>query len=257
MAFKNIHSSFSNKQISISLALVLVLLFGCFALWHQKSPAVLSMPEVEQLRIDATNAHKKNAEQTLLTAAKHDQVLAQNAIGQIYLAQGKIKQALIWLERAARQGHSSAGVTLGKLYLRGDQGITKKYDQALYWFKPAAEAGDASAAYYMGIIYQHGYGQPINTTEAVKWFQVAAQQQQANAMFMLANAYRDGDGILQNKAEAIRLYQAAADLELPEAIQELAMAYRHGTLGLSVDQAAYQRQTLEIAHSLKHPAMTP
>lgn len=257
MIFKNIRGDYSNKRISISLVLVLVLLLGCFALWHQKSPAKLSMPEVEQLRIDATNAQEKDAEKILLTAAKHEQVLAQNAIGQIYLAQGKTKAALIWLARAARQGNTTAGVTLGKLYLRGDQGIAKKHDQAMYWFKPAAESGDASAAYYMGIIYQHGYGQPINSTEAVKWFQVAAQQQQANAMFMLANAYRDGDGIPQNKAEAIRLYQAAADLELPEAIQELAMAYRHGTLGLSVDHAAYQQQTLEIAHALKHPAMTP
>lgn len=257
MIINSLKKGYPVKKISISLALLLVFLLACLVVWQFKSPAQLSMPEVEQLRIDAADAHQAEAEQTLLKAARDDQGLAQNAIGQVYLSQANVKEALVWLERAAQHNSAAAAVTLGKLYLRGEQGIAKNYKQALYWFKPAAQAGDAAAAYYLGLIYKNGYGQPVNAVEAVKWFKVGAEQQQPNAMFMLANAYRDGDGIPQNNTEAVRLYQAAADLELPEAIQELAMAYRNGTMGLKVDQAAYQRQTLEIAHALKHPAITP
>lgn len=245
--------------INTSLVLVLVLLavasyIGWYRYHHVND---FSQAQVDQLQIDAGNGLDKDALRKLRTAAKQNQVLAQNALGNVYLQYKNMSLALHWLDRAAQNNSNPARVSLGKLYLQGSIGVGRNYTKALSYFQPAAEDGHAAAAYYLGIMYKNGYGVETDAGQAAHWFKMAADQQLPSAMFMLANAYRAGEGVAQDNQTALKLYESAAEMELPEAIQALAIAYHNGELGLQPDAAAYQHQMLEIAHALKHPAQVP
>lgn len=242
---------------SLVLVVMLLMLAGFTGWYRYKHVNDFSQAQVDQLQVSAGNVQDKTALRQLRNAAKENQVLAQNALGQAYLQRNNMSLALHWLEKAAQQQSNPARVTLGKLYLQGTTGVGKSYTRALSYFQPAAEAGDAAAAYYLGIMYKQGYGVEIDASQSAHWLKVAADQQLPNAMFMLANAYRYGEGVTQDNQAALKLYQSAADMELPEAIQVLAIAYHNGELGLQPDPAAYQQQMLEIAHALKHPAQMP
>lgn len=242
-----------------SLVLVVVLLaIASYVGWYRYNHVHdFSQAQVDQLQMSAGNGLDKDALRKLKIAAKQNQVLAQNALGNVYLQYKNTSLALQWLDSAAQNGSNPARVTLGKLYLQGATGVTKNYAKALSYFQPAAEDNNAAAAYYLGVMYKNGYGVETDAGQAAHWLKVAADQQLPSAMFMLANAYRDGEGVAQDNQAALKLYEAAADMELPEAIQALAIAYHNGELGLQPDSAAYQRQMLEIAHALKHPAQVP
>ena len=253
MALKRVH------LINTSLVLVLVLLgIASYVGWYRYNHVHdFTQAQVDQLQMSAGNGLDKDALRKLKIAAKQNQVLAQNALGNVYLQYKNMSLAMQWLDMAAQNNSNPARVSLGKLYLQGTTGFGRNYTKALSYFQPAAEDGNAAAAYYLGVMYKNGYGLEVDAGQAAHWFKVAADQQLPSAMFMLANAYRDGAGVTQDNQAALKLYEAAADMELPEAIQALAIAYHNGELGLQPDAAAYQRQMLEIAHALKHPAQMP
>lgn len=242
---------------SLVLVVTLFLLCGFMGWQHYNHVGHLTQAQVDQLQVSAANGQDKTALRQLRTAAKENQVLAQNALGNVYLQYKNISLALHWLERAADNKSNPAQVSLGKLYLQGTVGVAKNYPRAFAYFHAAAEDGNAAAAYYLGVMYKNGYGVEHDAVQSAHWLKVAADKQLPNAMFMLANAYRYGEGVAQDNQAALKLYQAAADMELPEAIQALAIAYHNGELGLQPDPVAYQRQMLEIAHALKHPAQSP
>ncbi len=245
--------------ITTSLVLVVMFLFlSGFMVWqHYNHAGDLTQAQVDQLQVSAGSGLDKDALRKLKIAAKQNQVLAQNALGNVYLQYKNMGLGLQWLDIAAQNKSNPARVSLGKLYLQGTTGVGRNHVKALSYFQPAAEAGNAAAAYYLGIMYKNGYGVETDASQAAHWFKVAADQQLPSAMFMLANAYRAGDGVAQDNQAALKLYESAAEMELPEAIQALAIAYHNGELGLQPDPAAYQHQMLEIAHALKHPAQTP
>jgi TPR repeat protein len=54
------------------------------------------------------------------------------------------KQAAMWFQQAAEQGHARAQYELAKMYLRGD-GIEQSWAQAAFWYSQAAEQGQEIA----------------------------------------------------------------------------------------------------------------
>lgn len=58
-----------------------------------------------------------------------------------------------WLYRAAKQGHAAAQCELGKLYLNGDEHVTKNTDIAYQWIKQAADNNNGNAQYLMALKY--------------------------------------------------------------------------------------------------------
>ena len=56
------------------------------------------------------------------------------------------REILIWLEKAAVQGHLAAQMELGDMYKYGLCGLDEEdYDKGIYWFSKAAEQGDIEA----------------------------------------------------------------------------------------------------------------
>lgn len=69
---------------------------------------------------------------------------AQDDMGQLFLAAGKLEAARYWLEQAARQDHPNAMQTLGHCYACGE-GVPKNENLAIMWLARAAAHGHVIA----------------------------------------------------------------------------------------------------------------
>lgn len=77
-------------------------------------------------------------------AAAQEDKNAQARLGALYYAAEKYKDAVSWLEKAAKQGVAAAQVDLGKCYEYGN-GVMRSKLTAKKWYKKAAEQGNALA----------------------------------------------------------------------------------------------------------------
>ncbi len=125
------------------------------------------------------------------------------------------EQALVWLTRAANQGHAGAMAELGTLYMGTDDVM------ALRWLRPAAEKGHGGAQINLGQMYAEGLGVPKDDAEAARLFRLAADQGFAQAQYNLGVMYGRGRGVEQDSGEAIRWLRLAADQGHPDALAAL------------------------------------
>ncbi len=89
------------------------------------------------------------------------------------------KLAVLWLRKAALQGHTGAMFGLGNAYLLGHDAakLARNPDgEAALWYFRAASAGHAEAQYQLGLLFLAGKGVISSRKEATKWFRKAAAQ---------------------------------------------------------------------------------
>ena len=114
------------------------------------------------------------------TAAKQGNAEAEFRLG-VEFSRGKYYQdAILWLTKAATQGHALAQSLLGHMYLTGEQ-IPKDYAKALMWLTKAAEQGNVDAQVAVAYMYQDGLGVAKDRHAAKSWYQKAAAQGDADA----------------------------------------------------------------------------
>ncbi|MDH4062089.1 MAG: sel1 repeat family protein [Aquincola sp.] len=102
-------------------------------------------------------------------------------------------QAVVWYDRAARQGHLPAQYLLGNMYASGHATVPAGHDAmqvAAQWYFEAARKGHADAQYALGVLFLTGSGVVQNNVEARKWFARAAKQGHADARSYLRGAKR-------------------------------------------------------------------
>jgi uncharacterized protein len=102
-------------------------------------------------------------------------------------------QAVVWFDRAARQGHLPAIYLLGNMYAFGHATVPDGYDRmqlAAQWYFEAARQGHAEAQYALGVLFLTGSGVQQNRNEARKWLTRAARQGHADAKLYLAGQPR-------------------------------------------------------------------
>ena len=169
-----------------------------------------------------------------LSAAETGLPDAQYYVAQLYASgrgvQEDKKQALLWLHKAADQGHEKAIAALEKvsssrdnpkvLFRRGvasyDSG---EYGRAAEFFRRAAEQGYCDAQLNLGVMYKTGTGVPQSDDEAEKWFRQAADQGNSDAIELLKkleakkNAQPDPQELLDQGVAHYRAkqYPQAAD----------------------------------------------
>jgi hypothetical protein len=157
-------------------------------------------------------ARMESNEQRLAKArdqAQSGDAEAQYSLGNMYLTgtgtEVDLKQAELWLQRAAEQGLDKAQFKLGHLHYV-TLGESSDVAIALAWFDKAAAAGYAPAMYYLGDMYANGNGVNQDYDTARAWFEKSGA-----AGFSLANqALRDLDDRI---AAARREEEAAAQAE--------------------------------------------
>ncbi len=178
--------------------------------------------------------------------------------------QEKVKETP--LERATRlaeQGDIEKELTLGYMYLYGQNGVDIDYQKAFHFYELAAAQNDIIALNNLGSLYFNGIGTDVNYEKASELFLKAAQNgsddaavnlafiylssaqsqyfepaielfEQAakagnnTAKFMLGYAYYKGFVVEQDFHKAVRLIKEAADANFDEAHYIFAKIYANG-----------------------------
>jgi len=78
---------------------------------------------------------------SLIEAADAGNAEAQTDLALLFLSHNKIKQALTWLETAARQEYPAAMRLMGACYIEG-QGVNRDDNLGMMWVARAAAKGD-------------------------------------------------------------------------------------------------------------------
>lgn len=119
-------------------------------------------------------------------------------------------EAIVWLQRAAAQGHADAQTHLAWAYHSG-VGVQANDAEAVKWERLAAEKGQASAQFYLGSDYEYGLGGlPKDAAKAAQWYRRAAEQNHPIAQAQLGELYAEGRGVPRNDTEAVTWYARAA-----------------------------------------------
>ena len=139
--------------------LVCIVLMTCAPSWAQTTP---STPEVTTIRARASAGD----------------AAAQVELGRMYMDGRGVpqdaSQGVMWLGKAAEQGHPYAQYILGVLYSQGSS-VPKDERKALSWFSKAATQGNVSAQVFLGAIYANGtLGVTKDAITAYVWWSAAA-----------------------------------------------------------------------------------
>ena len=140
--------------------------------------------------------------------AKKGDVSSQLDIGQIYLTEGKYKQAHYWLTKCAEQKNARAQFQLGLFYKNGiSVNLDKK--KAFNWFKKSAEQGYAEALMEVAIFYKNGWCIEANLEKAIDLIIESAEKGSHKAQLYLASYYHYTNN--KNLSFAKDLYNKSAD----------------------------------------------
>ncbi len=179
-------------------------------------------------------------------------------------AQPEIKETP--LERAVRlaeEGNEDAALTLGYMYLYGQDGVEIDYKKAFHFYELAAAQNNVIALNNLGSLYFNGIGTAVNyekaselflkaaqngsddaavnlafiylSTEdsryfepAIDLFEQAAKNGNNTAKFMLGYAYYKGFVVEQDLHRAVQLIRDAANAHFDEAHYVFANIYANG-----------------------------
>lgn len=152
---------------------------------------------------------------------------------EIKVEAGPTETVLQKLVRTAKEGDINSQLSLGYMYLYGEDGVAVDHTKAFEYYKMAAEQNDNVAINNLGSLYFSGIGTSRNPGVAAKMFEKAAQLGNSEAAVNLAFLYVSGQGIAKNGNAAMKLFAQAAEKGNPTASFMLGYAYFRGYM---VDQ---------------------
>lgn len=114
------------------------------------------------------------------------------------------------LQEKADEGETPAQVELGRAYVRG-QHVTKNYHKAVYFFELAAKKGDAYAQSALGGMYYQGHGLRQDTSKALIWLTKSANQGDSYSQHSIGLIYLDKTTSPYSKSVAKEWFGKACD----------------------------------------------
>ena len=189
--------------------------YACFADAPQNQCDIEAASPIDPQRkaagIDFNSIQPSTAVSACEVANKQfpNDVRLQFQLGRAYQAAKRNSDALVWYERAARSGYSSAQNALGFAYYLG-LGVDKSYSNSFFWYQKAADQNDATAQDFLGNLYELGQGVTQDYAKAFFWYQKAADQGFSLGQLNLGNMYFSGRGVTKDKDKAISLFKSAA-----------------------------------------------
>ena len=125
--------------------------------------------------------------------AKQQNREAQYVLGMCYLhgvgQAESVKNAAVWLAKAAGGSHPAAQFQMAMLWLKGGGVPRKDEDEASRWMEKAAKGGNADALFHLGVMSLHGRGVPESAEAAIVHFRAAADAGSAEAQFHLGGIF--------------------------------------------------------------------
>lgn len=154
---------------------------------------------------------------------------AQLFLGIRYLCEKQnMRQAALWLEKAAAQGNVLANYLLGLYYQEGEL-VKKDVKKSIQYFTYAAKHGLVQAQHELADYYAHGkFGVDKDPSLAFKWTQQLAAQGDALGQANLGSFYFLGRGVEKNIPLAFYWYQKAAIQGIASAQASLGVFYEKG-----------------------------
>ena len=132
------------------------------------------------------------------------------------------------ITRQAEEGDVNAQLTLGYMYLYGEEGVDIDYDKAFRYYNMAAAQKDNVAVNNLGSLYYSGIGTEKDYLKAATLFDEAARLGNVEAAVNLAFIYLSGSNIGKNSKAAMELFKKAAEKGNPTAKFMLGYAYYKG-----------------------------
>ena len=142
----------------------------------------------------------------------------------ITLIDNKDAAGIMWLEKAAFQGHKLACACLGRVFdgERGEGIALKDSVKAAYWWTKAAELGYSNAQWTIGCRLLTGdEGMPQDSFKGLYWLTKAAEQGDAGTQFFLGYRLYFGDIVEQDCPKGIYWLKEAAKQGYEDAIHIL------------------------------------
>ena len=175
---------------------------------------------------------KENFVQRITRQAEEGDVNAQLTLGYMYLYGEEgvdidYEKAFRYYSMAAAQKDNVAVNNLGSLYYSGI-GTEKDFLKAATLFDEAAKLGNVEAAVNLAFIYLSGSNVGKNSQAAMELFKKAAEKGNPTAKFMLGYAYYKGFVYPQDYGKAVKLIREAANAEYAEAQYMMAVLYMNG-----------------------------
>lgn len=134
------------------------------------------------------------------------------------------------LTRMAGEGDINSQLSLGYMYLYGEDGVSVDYKKAFDYYKMAADQNDNVAVNNLGSLYFSGIGTEADPAKAMEMFKKASDLGNNEATLNLAFLYLSGQGGEKDHRKAIQLLAKAADAGNPTAEFMIGYAYYKGYL---------------------------
>ena len=122
---------------------------------------------------------------------------------------------LIEMYKLAQKGDADLQFQVGNVLYEGIANVTKDTHFAVMWLHKAAVQGHAEAQYKLGKCFAEGNGGYPGQTlredfvEAINWYRKAAQQGHTLALLHLGECYAKGEGVEADKVEAFAYLKLA------------------------------------------------
>lgn len=184
--------------------------------------------------IDSKTENQETLLQKLTRMAQEGDLNSQLTLGYMYLygdEEANIEQdyqkAFSYYEQAAQQGDNVAINNLGSLYYSGI-GVSRNLLKAVQLFSQASTLGNTESMVNLGFIYISGKGDYYRPQEAMRLFQTASAAKNPTADFMLGYAYYKGFEVEKNDIKAFELIKRSANAGYDEAQNILSTMYMNG-----------------------------
>lgn len=163
-----------------------------------------------EISVKTTAGNKKSSKIIKLTSNENNNNHNDNAFGDY--------PSIDSLVVAAYQEDPKAQYLMGKLYLKGTNGLEKDMFESSLWFRKSAELQYVPSMYEFSVALLDGRGIMKNQAQGINWLTQSAMKEYAEAQFRLGLCYETGEGVKQDVEKAKELYRKCP---LPEAKQRL------------------------------------
>ena len=215
-------SGLPKKWLSIAAVTILGLgiLTTVIILATRKSPETLCKQGVAYVYGKGVTKNVDKGLSMLKKAAGKGNAVAMREVARVLTGQKKIKEGLIWYDKAILAGDAASAIYLGKAYMLGNDFFKQDYTKAVKYNTAAISLDKTNVKpyLYLGFCYLTGKGVKLDYSKAFEYYQRAANLNSPEGIYYLALCYENGYGVSYNHDTAVNYFKKAADLGNEKAI---------------------------------------
>ncbi len=249
-AFEWLELAARNNDKGSQLRLALLLYTGeacepdvCRALrWFERAAALGSVAAQELLADHYRSSDENASLPWLRQSASRGDAISSARLGILLLKEGKVLEAMPWLERAASADNPQVLLTLGKLYAtkggRQRVGVPHSYKKAAAMLDRASEQGVNEASFELWKLYNLRTFSQRDAWTAHRYLERAAEQGHVEAQYRCGKAYLRHGSARDDDVTAVRWLIKAAAADHREAASLLESLYPKPALGTNAEAHA-------------------